>query len=66
MYGRWLKLLISKGKLTVGAIETIKATVSPLVSSVIDDSDDDDDDDVDDDDDDDDDDDATDVVGNTG
>ena len=39
--GRWLKLLISKGKFTVDAIETIRANVSPVVLSVIDDSDDD-------------------------
>ena len=43
--GRWLKLLISKGKFTVDAIETIRANVSPVVLSAIDDSDDDDDDD---------------------
>ena len=42
--GRWLKLLISKGKFTVDAIETIRANVSPVVLSAIDDSDDDDDD----------------------
>ena len=47
--GRWLKLLISKGKFTVDAIETIRANVSPVVLSAIDDSDDDDDDDDDDD-----------------
>ena len=41
--GRWLKLLISKGKFTVDAIETIRANVSPVVLSAIDDSDDDDD-----------------------
>ena len=46
--GRWLKLLISKGKFTVDAIETIRANVSPVVLSAIDDSDDDDDDDDDD------------------
>ena len=40
--GRWLKLLISKGKFTVDAIETIRANVSPVVLSAIDDSDDDD------------------------
>ena len=28
--GRWLKLLISKGKFTVDAIETIRANVSPV------------------------------------
>ena len=50
--GRWLKLLISKGKFTVDAIETIRANVSPVVLSAIDDSDDDNDDDDDDDDDD--------------
>jgi len=43
-----LKLLISKGKFTVDAIETIRANVSPVVLSAIDDSDDDDDDDDDD------------------
>ena len=43
--GRWLKLLISKGKFTVDAIETIRANVSPVVLSAIDDSDDDEDDD---------------------
>ena len=43
--GRCLKLLISKGKFTVDAIETIRANVSPVVLSAIDDSDDDDDDD---------------------
>ena len=43
--GRWLKLLISKGKFTVDAIETIRANVSPVVLSAIDNSDDDDDDD---------------------
>ena len=43
--GRRLKLLISKGKFTVDAIETIRANVSPVVLSAIDDSDDDDDDD---------------------
>ena len=37
--GRWLKLLISKGKFTVDAIETIRANVSPVVLSAIDDSD---------------------------
>ena len=42
--GRWLKLLISKGKFTVDAIETIRANVSPVVLSAIDDSDYDDDD----------------------
>ena len=42
--GRWLKLLISKGEFTVDAIETIRANVSPVVLSAIDDSDDDDDD----------------------
>ena len=42
--GRWLKLLISNGKFTVDAIETIGANVSPVVLSAIDDSDDDDDD----------------------
>ena len=47
--GRWLKLLISKGKFTVDAIETIRANVSSVVLSAIDDSDDDDDDDDDDD-----------------
>ena len=41
--GRWLKLLISKGKFTVDAIETIRANVSPVVLSAIDDSDDDND-----------------------
>ena len=41
---RWLKLLISKGKFTVDVIETIRANVSPVVLSAIDDSDDDDDD----------------------
>ena len=41
--GRWLKLLISKGKFTVDAIETIRANVSPVVLSAIDDSDNDDD-----------------------
>ena len=41
---RWLKLFISKGKFTVDAIETIRANVSPVVLSAIDDSDDDDDD----------------------
>ena len=41
--GRWLKLLISKGKFTVDAIETIRANVSPFVLSAIDNSDDDDD-----------------------
>ena len=41
--GRWLKLLISKGKFTVDAIETIRANVSPVVLSAIDNSDDDDD-----------------------
>ena len=41
--GRRLKLLISKGKFTVDAIETIRANVSPVVLSAIDDSDDDDD-----------------------
>ena len=50
---RWLKLFISKGKFTVDAIETIRANVSPVVLSAIDDSDDDNDDDDDDDDDDD-------------
>ena len=39
--GRWLKLLISKGKFTVDAIETIRANVSPVVLSAIDGSDDD-------------------------
>ena len=39
--GGWLKLLISKGKFTVDAIETIRANVSPVVLSAIDDSDDD-------------------------
>ena len=43
--GRWLKLLISKGKFTVDAIETIGANVSAVVLSAKDDSDDDDDDD---------------------
>ena len=43
--GRWLKPLISKGKFTVDAIETIRANVSPVALSAIDDSDDDDDDD---------------------
>ena len=43
--GRWLKLLISKGKFTVDAIETIRANVSPVVLSAIDGSDDDDDND---------------------
>ena len=43
--GTWLKLLISKGKFTVDVIETIRANVSPVVLSAIDDSDDDDDDD---------------------
>ena len=47
--GRWLKLLISKGKFTMDAIETIRANVSPVVLSAIDGSDDDDDDDNDDD-----------------
>ena len=42
--GRWLKLLISKGKFTVDAIETIRPNVSPVVFRAIDDSDDDDDD----------------------
>ena len=42
--GRWLKLLISKGKFTVDAIEKIRANVSQNVLSAIDDSDDDDDD----------------------
>ena len=42
--GRWLKLLISKGKFTVDAIETIRANVSPVVLGAIGDSDDDDDD----------------------
>ena len=42
--GRWLKLLISKGKFTVDGIETIRANVSPVVLSAIDDSDDSDDD----------------------
>ena len=42
--GRWLKLLVSKGKFTVDAIETIRENVSPVVLSAIDDSDDDDDD----------------------
>ena len=41
---RRLKLLISKGKFTVDAIETIRANVSPVVLSAIDDSDYDDDD----------------------
>ena len=41
--GRWLKLLISKGKFTVDAIETIGANVSPVVLRALDDSDDDDD-----------------------
>ena len=49
-YGRWLKLLTSKGQFTVDAIETIKANVSQVVLRVIDDSDNDDDDDDDDDD----------------
>ena len=40
---RWLKLLISKGQFTVDAIETIKANVSQVVLSAIDDCDDDDD-----------------------
>ena len=43
--GRRLKLVISKGKFTVDAIETIRANVSPVVLSAIDDSDDDEDDD---------------------
>ena len=34
-------ILISTGKFTVDAIETIRANVSPVVLSVIDDSDDD-------------------------
>ena len=42
--GRWLKLLISKGKFTVDAIETIKGNVPPVVLTAIDDSDNDDDD----------------------
>ena len=42
--GRWLKLLISKGKFTVDAIETIRTNVSQNVLSAIDDSHDDDDD----------------------
>ena len=42
--GRWLKLLISKGKFTVDAIETTRANVSPVVLFSIDESDDDDDD----------------------
>ena len=42
--GRWLKLLISKGKFTVDAIEIIRANVSPVVLSAIDASDYDDDD----------------------
>ena len=37
------KLLISTGKFTVDAIETIRANVSPVVLSAIDDSDNDDD-----------------------
>ena len=41
--GRWLKLLKSKGKFTVDAIETIGANVSPVVLRALDDSDDDDD-----------------------
>ena len=41
--GRWLKLLISNGKFTVDAIETIGANVSPVVLRALDDSDDDDD-----------------------
>ena len=45
--GRWLKLLINKGKFTVNAIKTIKATVSPVLLSATDDDDDDDDSDVD-------------------
>ena len=44
--GRRLKLLISKGKFTVDAIETLIANVSPVVLSAIDDSDDDDDDNI--------------------
>ena len=40
-----LKLLISKGKFKVDAIETIRANVSPVVLSAIDGSDDDDDND---------------------
>ena len=43
--GRWLKLLISKGKFTVDAIEKVRANMSQNVLSAIDDSDDDDDDD---------------------
>ena len=42
--GRWLKLLISKGKFTVDAIETTRANMSPVVLSAIHDSNDDDDD----------------------
>ena len=42
--GRWFKLLISRGKFTVDAIEIIRANVSPVVLSAIDDSDDVDDD----------------------
>ena len=41
--GRWLKLLISKGKFTVDAIETTRANMSPVVLSAIHDSNDDDD-----------------------
>ena len=41
--GRWLKLLKSKGKFIVDAIETIGANVSPVVLRALDDSDDDDD-----------------------
>ena len=40
---RSIKLLISKGKLTLDAIETIKANVSSVVLRFIYDSDDDDD-----------------------
>ena len=43
--GRWLKLLISKGKFTVDAIEKVRANMSQNVLSAIDDSDDDDDND---------------------
>ena len=42
--GRWFKLLISRGKFTVDAIEIIRANVSLVILSAIDDSDDDDDD----------------------
>ena len=35
-YGRWLKLLTSKGQFTVDAIETIKANVSQVVLRAID------------------------------